>query len=875
MMDIKKSNNRHLKNSQTQGYLMCIILCFCSINSMAQLVKKQVKKEDYALWGKLQIQEISNKGNWVSYTMMYDDQKDTLCIQNTQNKKIFEIPKAKQGKFIGEKWYACLLPENSLKLIELKKGKTHFFNETKSFQVINSENHIVMQSNSSEESQNLMVLNLNNLKTKTWNNTTNFKYNPFNQTLAISQFKNNQNELVLVNINKSYTETVLDTSPTETFAALTWQENGQNLVYTKGVKTIGYYNESIKKLVELNLDETPFFSENHNLLSNGSLPITLSKEGNKVFFGFQQNEVESKKENPQIWNTKDRWIYPKNKKAAGWMHLPKIGVWMPEENKTFALTDYNLPKGFLNGNQNYVITYNPMTNEPQFKKEAPLDMYCQKIGTDTKSLLLEEYPFSEFDFHLSPCGQFIFYFKEGNWFSYNFDDEKHRNLTVDLNSSFDLEYYDRPDTHPAYGFAGWTIDNNALLYDKYDVWMISGDGKITKQLTQGRTTGTCFRLQKQYSENQDHNFFNRFEKGVYDLSKDLLLSIEKSTLKGFATWSMAKGIEIWEEQTKRLEQVKKAKQQNRYVYSVEHFNEPPKLIFHDRDKNYKKTVKQSNAHHKNYQWGVVKLITYKNEKGKELKGSLFYPADYNHNKKYPMIVRIYETFSESYDRYVNPTDYNSTGFNSANLTTQGFFVLQPDINYEIGNPGISATDCVLAAVDEAINTAPINKNKIGLIGHSFGGYETLFILTQTNRFATAVASAALSDFNAKYLYIDWTFDAPNYWRFENYQSRMGKSLFEDRAGYERNSPLANVEKINTPLLTWNGLDDLLVNPTQSYSLYAALRRLRKDNVLLLYEGERHSILNKNNQKDLTEKVENWFKHHLQGKEELDWMKPQN
>jgi hypothetical protein len=217
-MDIKKNNNLYLNNRQSKGSLMCIIFCFYSITSIAQLVKKQVNKEDYALWGKLQIQEISNNGNWVSYTLMYDDQMDTLCIQNTQNKKIFEIPKAKQGKFIGEKWYACLLPENSLKLIDLKNGKTHFFKETKNFQVINSESHIMIQSNSGKDYQNLMVLNLKNFETKTWNNTNSFNYNPFNQILAISQFINNQYELILVNINKSYTETVLDTSQTVKFA---------------------------------------------------------------------------------------------------------------------------------------------------------------------------------------------------------------------------------------------------------------------------------------------------------------------------------------------------------------------------------------------------------------------------------------------------------------------------------------------------------------------------------------------------------------------------------------------------------------------------------------------------------------------------------
>lgn len=873
-MDIKKRNSQNFKMMKQNGFVLFIALCCFSMNSIAQEVKKQLKKEDYPLWGKLLIQELSNKGNWVSYTMHYDDQIDTLFIENTQNKKRFEIAKAKPGKFINENWYACLLPDKSLELIDLKKGRIQHFREIENFQVINSKNYILLQSTVNNGFYSLKVLNLNNLEAKTWTNVINFKYNPFNNTLAISQFQNNQNELVAVSILESFKENRLDTSPTEKFTALTWQLQGQNLVYRKGFNKIAYATNLVKESIELNVEEMSFYS-NYSLSDNGSLPLSLSKDGKKVFFGLQQNEDEAKSENPQIWNTKDRWIYPKYKKIAAWQHLPKIGVWLPKENKTFALTDTDLPKGFLNGNQNYALTYNPMTNEPQFKKEAPIDIYCQKIGTETKFLLFEKFSFNEFEFQCSPCGQFIFYFKEGDWFSYSFSDEKHRNITATLNSRFDVEYYDRPDTRPVYGFAGWTTDSKALLYDKYDVWLLSGDGKIKKQLSQGRETGICFRLQKQYSENQDNNHFNRFEKGIYDLSKDLLLTTEKATKKGYAIWSIEKGIEIWEQQSKRFEQIKKAENQKRYVYTVEHFTEAPKIIYYDQEKNYKKTIRQSNAHHKNYEWGNVKLITYKNPNGTELKGSLYYPANYNPEKKYPLIVRVYERFSDSYDRYINPTDFNAAGFNTANLTTQGFFILQPDIEYEIGNPGITATHCVLAAVDEAIKTASIDKNRIGLIGHSFGGYETLFILTQTDRFATGVASAALSDITAKYLYVDWTQDSPNYWRFENYQSRMGKSLFEDRAGYQRNSPMANIEKINTPLLTWNGLEDILVNPTQSYALYTALRRLKKNNVLLLYEQERHTIVNKKNQKDLTLKVENWFKHYLQGNEEMDWMKPQN
>lgn len=856
------------------GWLLVILICNC-FNIVGQQTKKQLTKEDYALWGRLQIQELSNKGNWVSYTMIYSENSDTLVIQNTQNKQSFKVPDGRKGQFIGEEWFTYFEPKNIMKLLNLKNGKSHIIYDIKSVVVAKKENHLLLLSQPIGKEQELIALNLNDFTSKKWSKVMNYKYNPFIQTIAISKFNNNQNELILAKLSGNAPETLIETSSTDTYTELTWQFNGRNLVYLKGDKTICYYNGSSKNSKELNLENTSFYTENHKLTLNGSLPLILSKDGNRVFFGFQQKIVESKKDTPEIWNTYDRWIYPENKEVEGWIHLPKIGCWIPKNDQAIALTDKSLPKGYLNGHQNYLLTYNPMTNEPQFKKEAPLDIYVQNIGHRTKSLFLEKYPFSPFEFHLSPCGQYAFYFKEGDWFSYSFAEDKHRNLTSKINVSFDFESYDMSDSPSAYGFGGWTKDNQALIYDKYDIWRLTGDGKMSKKLTQGRTSETCFRLQNRYKENEDYNYYNRFEKGVYDLSKGLLFTIEKKTTKGFATWSTTEGVIFREKKAKRFEQIKKANQANRYVYTEEHFNEPPKIIFLDIKNNLKKVIVESNPQNKEFDWGFSKQITYTDAKGNKLKGTLYYPASYKPDKKYPMIVRIYEIYSNTYDRYIIPTDYNTSGFNITNLTTQGFFVLQPDIAYEIGNPGISASDCVMAAVDEALNSASIDDNKIGLIGHSFGGYETLFILTQTNRFAAAVASGAISDIAAMYLYIDGTIDKTNYWRFENSQFRMGKSLFENREGYARNSPLSNVEKINTPLLTWSGLNDLLVNPSQTHSLYTALRRLKRKNVMLMYEGERHVLLNKNNQKDLTQRVENWFNHHLKGKEEMQWMQPQN
>ena len=850
------------------------ILCW-SINMWGQPTKKQVEKADYYLWGRLHVHELSNKGNWVTYSMLYQEAKDTLFLQNTQNKKTIKIPEGRKSQLIKEEWMVCSVPGDKIAIINLKNLKTQKLENIKSWEVIDNGSQILLRVKKEENEQSVQMLNLKNEELKIWNNCVGAKYNAFNNTIALNQYTKNENKIILIKLYNKAEETRIDVSKTESFSDLSWQVEGENLCYLKGDKTIVYYNATQNKTHEIDLEKTNFFSKNHKITRDGSIPLKISKDGKRVFFGFENKEQKTPKKNPEIWNTKDRWVYPKNSESVGWQNRAKIACWIPENNDAQALTDLELPKGWLTGDQSRMLSYNPMTNEPQFRMNAPIDLYMQTIGEDNKTKIVEKFPINDTGFHQSPSGKFAFYFNEGHWFSYNFEENKHQNLTSTINTSFQIESFDKPDTPGAYGFGGFTQNGEALIYDKFDTWLIAADGSLIKNLTQGRELETIFRLQKQYPENENHNFFNKFEKGVYDLNKGLLFTTEKNTLKGFANWTLNKGIKKWGEQNKRLDQIKKAKDVNIYVYTEEHFNQSPKLIYHNPEKNNFKIIVESNAHQKKYNWGFSKLITYNDSKGNTLTGALYYPAGYNPEKKYPMVVRIYEVFSKNVDQYIIPSDYNTSGFNSANLTTQGFFVLQPDIRYEIGNPGISATDCVLAAVDASIKSASIDSTKIGLMGHSFGGYETLFILTQTNRFATAIASAAISDLRAMYFYVDGTINTPNYWQYEFNQSRMGKSWLDDKKGYTENCPISNAEKINTPLLTWAGLEDRLVHPLQSKSMYLALRRQNKENVMLLYEGETHTLSNRDNQVDATSKVEEWLKHYLQNKDKKEWIKPQN
>ena len=160
-----------------------------------------------------------------------------------------------------------------------------------------------------------------------------------------------------------------------------------------------------------------------------------------------------------------------------------------------------------------------------------------------------------------------------------------------------------------------------------------------------------------------------------------------------------------------------------------------------------------------------------------------------------------------------------------------------------------------------------------MIGHSFGGYETDFSITQTNLFSAAVAGSGVSDLTSGYLSINWSNKNMNSWRYEYQQFRMNKPLHEDYEAYQKNSPIHFVANVNTPLLSYTGSDDTQVNPYQSTEFYLALRRLQKEHVLLLYPKENHIIQGKENQIDLTYKISDWFGYYLKGNKRPQWFDP--
>ena len=236
-----------------------------------------------------------------------------------------------------------------------------------------------------------------------------------------------------------------------------------------------------------------------------------------------------------------------------------------------------------------------------------------------------------------------------------------------------------------------------------------------------------------------------------------------------------------------------------------------------------------------------------------------------------MSVYIYEKLSNELHMYVNPSLHNGGGFNISNLTAQGYFVLEPDLSFEMGDVGLSATDCVVSATKAVITMGLVQPDKIALTGHSFAGYEVNFIATQTNIFATIIAGAGVSDLIGSYLSIGWNNGRPEIWRYENDQWRMGKPLYEDMEMYSRNSPVMHAQNITTPLLIWTGELDRQVHYYQSIEFYNALRRLGKKEIMLIYPDNGHILTHGKSQEDFTHRYEQWLATYLKDTVAPEWI----
>ena len=433
---------------------------------------------------------------------------------------------------------------------------------------------------------------------------------------------------------------------------------------------------------------------------------------------------------------------------------------------------------------------------------------------------------------------------------------------------FEQETWSRPSDPGPWGIAGWTKDDRSVLInDRFDIWEIDHAGvrpAVVLTDSAGRRDSTTFRLIDVDRSDNDDRFI--------DTTKPVWLSAfdENTKASGYyrARLTGRRPPEKVVMDDVRYGPPSKARNAEVYLTTRSTFVEFPNLWVGPSLTSLTK-VSDANPWQKEYNWGTAELVSWLSADGIPLQGILFKPEDFDSTKKYPMISYFYEELSDGLHGYSAPRPGSS--INVTHYVSNGYLIFEPDIYYEMGHPGPSAFKSIVPGVQMLLARGYVDPKKLGLQGHSWGGYQTSYLITQTNMFSAAEAGAPVANMTSAYGGIRWGTGINRAGQYESGQSRIGKSIWEGQNLYIQNSPLFWLDRVNTPLLILHDDMDDAVPWYQGIELYVGMRRLGKEAYLINYNNELHSPQSRANQKDFSVRMQQFFDTKLKGAPAPNWI----
>ena len=321
---------------------------------------------------------------------------------------------------------------------------------------------------------------------------------------------------------------------------------------------------------------------------------------------------------------------------------------------------------------------------------------------------------------------------------------------------------------------------------------------------------------------------------------------------------------------RRFGSPQKAKDADVIVFTRESFEEFPDLWASNLSFENMQRLSHANPQQSDYSWGTAEQLEWMSTDGLDLRGILYKPEGFDPARKYPMMVYYYEKMSDQLYAHRAPAP-GSSSINISFYVSRGYVVFIPDIYYRDGYPGESALNCLVPGVLSILAKGFIDPERVGIQGHSWGGYQTAYLVTRTNVFTAAEAGAPVSNMTSAYGGIRWQTGLSRMMQYERTQSRLGGSLWEVRQRYIENSPLFWADKIETPVLMLHNDEDGAVPWYQGIEFFVALRRLHKPAWLLNYNGEAHGLRKYQNRKDFAVRMQQFFDHYLMGAPAPVWM----
>jgi dipeptidyl aminopeptidase/acylaminoacyl peptidase len=897
-----------------------ILLAPCAALAQA---KPTVRPVDYGKWESLAAGALSPNGQWLAYGVNRVNEENELRIGTTARDSTVPVLYASAPTFTGDsRWLAYSVGvspaerdkltkdkkpiRNALGIRNLVTGATETVKDVSQFRFSGDGKFIALRRYPAEgkRAADLIVQDLERGTKMTFGNVSEFAWSEGRTLLAFTvETDGGAGNAVQLYDASTGTVRVLDSSPS-LYRMLAWREKSEDLAVLRSrsdkefkdtthvVLTFARAAAATPTRKELDPAKATGFPGGMRVAEHRR--PEWARDGSIVYVGLRPRErsrrssdsavaansgdnsesgtpqgrdsakakAEDKVSDVQVWHAKDVRIMPMQKvQEQQDLQRTLLSAWHLGDGHVVQIgTDMWETSRVLRGDRYATETdRKPYAFGAKFGRPYS-DVYVIDVNTGTRRKALEKV---RFFLGGSATGKRLAWFDGKDYWSQDVVSGARTNLTSRVQATFTDPDYDYPnDMKPPVGFEGWAKDDRAVLVaDEFDIWSLNPDGSGGRRLTNGATDKLAYR----YARTS-----RRDDEGI-DLAGSVYMNVfgKRTKQSGYARLrgGALERLVLEDAITSRLA---RADSVDIFSFTRERYDDSPDWFVGNADLKNARQVSATNPFQKDYAWGRAELVNYRTVANLDLQGVLIYPANYDAAKKYPMIVYPYEMLSQTLHQYLIPTERSY--YDPTVWSQNGYFVLRPDIVFRGRDPGSSVLEAVLAAVRAVTSRGLVDSTKVGLVGHSWGGYEAAFVPTRTNMFAASVAGAAITNFLSFAGAIHWTPGIAEFDHWETGQARMDVPFWEDMEAYLRNSPAAKVHELKTPMLMEFGDADGTVDWHQGIEFYNFARRAGRDDfVMLVYPGEDHGLRKKENQIDYHRRINQWFGHWLKGEPAPAWM----
>jgi len=853
------------------------LIYFFTLSNLLIAQKKSIDNFSYQTWASLKEIDfnkssiVSNDGKYLIYKYAVFN-RNFLVLQSIDGRYKKEFPEPIKASFTTDsRRLIILLQKDSLAILSLGTSKIIYISDATSYAIPKMGNGQWLAYRKKSNSE-LIIKNLFTGEDNAIADVEEYMFSDNGETALIK----NELQLLYLNLLEGYTKTIFTG---ENISNITFDNSGMQFAFIVSKSTgneIRYYKKGLDSAKVLVDSSTTGFQKSFEVAND---ELRFTKDGSKLFFELKQkiydNHFSSKNilTKSTIWNFKDKFIGRTN---------------FPDEN-IIAITRINNPEIIqlttgetslmsYNYSGKYCLTGTKINSNEFYWNAQVLSVYLvsledgrkREIANFSKALNIP-------CFCLSPSQDFFLWFDaiDKQYFSYDISTGQIKNISekipVDL---FDGEC-DIPARRSPFGIGGWADKKNVLVYDKFDIWKIDITGtsepvNITKKF--GRQNNIALRI---VNDTDNSLILNHFL--IYGFNRDNKQNgfLKYKCDEDFKPCKEAFGDYIYYGNfnnqaigyfTSWLLPIKCA---NKELYMVTRMSssESPNIFITEDFVKYKRIT---NIHpEKEYNWLTTELINWYLPDGRRSSGILYKPENFDSSKKYPVIFHFYEKNSDELNMFKSPR-LSYGNINIPWYVSNGYIVFVPDIQYKSMDNATSIVNTIKSSLDVLKKHSWIDTNRLGLQGHSFGGYETVLLLTQINSFKAAQESAGPINLVSFYSHINNETSRQMFCEFD--QFNLGTTPWDNPILYINSSPIFKVNNIETPLLIMHGKKDHIVSISQSTEIFAALRRLGKQTWLLQYDDESHTIENQNKQLDFNEKQQQFFNYFLKDTPIPDWMK---